>query len=47
MDKQHILNEIRRSAKDGKPLGIQAFVTATGIKEHDWRGKPWHVGGMP
>lgn len=41
MDKQHILNEIRRSAKVGKPLGIQAFVTATGIREHDWRGKYW------
>jgi len=43
MDKQHILGEIRRTAKanGGKPLGMHRFCDATGIKEFDWRGKYW------
>ena len=43
MDKQHILGEIRRTAKanGGKPLGMDRFCDATGIKEFDWRGKYW------
>lgn len=42
MTKEHILNEIRKTAKDGKGLGINAFLAATGIKESDWRGKRWN-----
>jgi len=41
MDKQHIIDEIHRTAANGKPLGNKAFATATEIKEHDWRGKHW------
>src|ERR1039458_5299049 len=41
MDKQHILNEIRRTAVDGKPLGRDQFLARTGIKESDWLGKYW------
>jgi hypothetical protein len=43
MDKQHILNEIRRTARTngGVPLGQRAFVTATGLKISDWRGRHW------
>ncbi|MGA9069436.1 MAG: GIY-YIG nuclease family protein [Terracidiphilus sp.] len=41
MDKQRILDEIRRTAKDGKPLGRDQFYTETGIKETDWLGKYW------
>jgi hypothetical protein len=41
MDKQHILNEIHRTAKDGKALGIELFFKETGIKVEDWRGKYW------
>jgi hypothetical protein len=41
MDRQHIISEIRRTAIDGRPLGSQAFLTATGVREHDWRGKYW------
>lgn len=41
MTKEFILGEIRRTARDGVPLGHRAFATATGIKEHDWRGKLW------
>jgi hypothetical protein len=43
VDKQHILNEIRRTAKanEGNPLGVRAFRTETGIKESEWSGKFW------
>lgn len=43
MDKEHILNEIRRTAtdNDGTPLGIAKFFEATGIKQADWLGKFW------
>ena len=41
MDKQHIIDEIHRTAKDGKALGQMRFTTATGIKENEWRGKYW------
>ena len=42
--KQHILNEIKRTAENdgGKPLGKQRFYKATGIKMSDWYGKPWN-----
>jgi hypothetical protein len=38
MDKQHILDEIRRTAKanDGIALGRLRFFSETGIKENDW-----------
>jgi hypothetical protein len=41
--KQHILNEIRRTAKDnaGTPLGKRQFKAETGIKESDWSGRFW------
>lgn len=43
MDKNHILNEIRRTAESngGIPLGKQRFLTETGIRESDWAGKFW------
>jgi hypothetical protein len=43
MNKQHILEEIRRTAtaNGGTPLGIQRFLTETGIKYSDWHGKYW------
>src|SRR5579883_2008142 len=43
MDKQHILDEIKRTAEKngGRPLGKQRFFTETGIKEQDWYGKYW------
>lgn len=43
MDKQHILDEIRRTAEQngGKPLGKAKFRDATGIRESDWSGKYW------
>jgi len=42
MNKQHILEEIKRTAKSngGNPLGRLKFFTETGIKESDW-GKYW------
>jgi len=41
MDKQHILEEIRRTAKENGdiPLGRQRFFTGTGIKDSDWHGR--------
>jgi hypothetical protein len=43
MDKQHILDEIRRTANEngGAPLGKQRFRTETGIRESDWSGRYW------
>ena len=43
MDKQHILDEIKRTAAENgsKPLGINRFQTETGIKSSDWYGKYW------
>ena len=43
MDREHILAEIRRTAEanGGKPLGIARFAAATGIQQHDWRGRYW------
>jgi hypothetical protein len=43
MDKQHILDEIRRTAADngGAALGRTRFAQATGILEQDWRGTHW------
>jgi hypothetical protein len=43
MNKQHILDEIRRTAKEngGVPLGKGRFESQTGIKESDWSGKYW------
>jgi hypothetical protein len=43
VDKQHILNEIKRTAESnrGVALGMQRFQTETGIKVSDWYGKYW------
>lgn len=43
MTKQHIIDEIRRTAKEngGVPLGVGRFLKATGIRESDWRGRFW------
>jgi hypothetical protein len=43
MDKDHIIREIQRTAKDngGVPLGRQRFFSATGIRDADWLGKHW------
>jgi hypothetical protein len=41
MHKEHILDEIRRTAKNGKAIGQKLFFTETGIKVEDWRGKYW------
>ena len=43
MDKQHILDEIARTAEgnNGVPLGRRRFFTETGIRESDWIGKYW------
>ncbi|MFH1538474.1 MAG: GIY-YIG nuclease family protein [bacterium] len=43
MDKQHILKEIKRTAKEngGVPLGTGRFYTETGIRTTDWEGKHW------
>jgi len=41
--KEFILDEIRRTAlaNGGTPLGRQAFLRETGIREFDWSGKFW------
>jgi hypothetical protein len=43
MDKQHILDEIRRVAKGngGIPPGKNKLFSEAGIKESDWLGKYW------
>lgn len=43
MNKQHILDEIRRTAKanGGEALGRQRFEKETGTKRHDWYGRYW------
>ena len=43
MDKQHILDEIRRTAAEngGPPLGWRRFSTVTGIEPSVWEGKIW------
>jgi hypothetical protein len=43
MNKQHILNEIKRTAEEngGLPLGLDRFSQETGIKYDDWFGKYW------
>lgn len=43
MDKQYILEEIRKTAREngGKPLGSESFQSHTGIKYYDWHGKYW------
>jgi len=43
MNKEYILEEIRRTAKENGaiPLGRQRFFAETGIKESDWSGKYW------
>ncbi len=43
MDKQHILEEIKRTAgaNHGEPLGIARFSQETGIRTADWHGKFW------
>lgn len=43
MNKQHILEEIKRTAEanGGIPLGRSRFFQETGIKEYDWLGKLW------
>jgi Meiotically Up-regulated Gene 113 (MUG113) protein len=40
MNKAHIINEIRRTARDGVPLGVARFATETGIRPPDWE-KHW------
>jgi hypothetical protein len=43
MNKQHIINEIKRTAEknNGIPFGIKRFYTETGIRQSDWLGKYW------
>lgn len=43
MNKSHILDEIRRTAREngGVPLGGRRFRSETGIRRSDWYGKHW------
>lgn len=43
MDKQYILDEIKRTASEngGIPLGRKRFLRDTGIREADWSGRFW------
>jgi hypothetical protein len=43
VDKQHILDDIRRTAKanGGGALGTHKFLKETGVKKSDWYGKYW------
>ncbi len=43
MTKDHILDEIRRTAREngGAAMGFQRFSNATGIKKSDWYPKHW------
>src|SRR5712692_12014363 len=43
MTKAQILSEIRRTASSngGIPLGVRRFLSETGIRQSDWRGKYW------
>jgi len=43
MDRQHILDEIKRTAKEngGVPLGSRRFENETAIRQPDWFGKYW------
>src|ERR1700728_4314407 len=41
MDKQFIIDEIRRTAIDGKPLGVDQFCSTTGFKVHELVGRHW------
>ena len=43
MDKEHILQEIKRTAQEngGNPLGWRRFESESGISDSEWRGKHW------
>jgi hypothetical protein len=43
MNKQHILNQIKRTAADngGKALGRERFEKVSGIKQGEWAGRYW------
>lgn len=43
MSKSHILDEIRRTSQEngGVPLGMNRFLSETGIRKSDWYGKYW------
>lgn len=43
MDKQYIIDEIRRTAEENNctPLGVQRFPNETGINKSDWFPHYW------
>lgn len=41
VERQHIIDEINRTAVDGRALGRMRFEAETGIKEADWSGRYW------